>query len=145
MKCFKIPDGVSVGHVPDTCAGGSPNPSGCFLEEDTVVNNNLGTQCKRLKGKCYRTISFVFGEKVDGEFVVDGTCTIDCPASDSDEVDGLLDKLIKRKKKFEECICQFAIDNRDIDDVEDILPTEFKNYIDVCLKGIIPRKVEVDD
>ena len=64
-KICKAPNGKHNGHTPDACAGGAPNPAGCYLVMDSACNQSMGGQCGNSElpyTRCWNTITFEFWE-----------------------------------------------------------------------------------
>ncbi len=114
------------------------------MQQCGTVNTNLGSQCGRNDGVCYRTIELVVGEVVSGEFVEDETCKIVCPATDSEETLELIEEMEENKEKWNMKFCEHVVANQG-KTLANITPAVFKNYITACAKGILPVKVSVGE
>ena len=110
------------------------------------VNKNLGSQCGRNDGLCYRTIEFQVGTWDGTTFTEDVNCRFDCPATDSQETLDLIDAMECRKAKWDYQYCLLLVANSG-KPKDEITPAKFKNYICACRDNILvddvmPIKIE---
>lgn len=132
-------DGKQNGHLPDTCAGGAPDPGPIFYPQCSTVNGNLGSQCSRHKDVCYSKIEYKVMKKVGSKFEVDEECMkklaeakvdLTCKAELTEEQKKKLDDL---KKKWNTKFCEYVEANKGKAD-KDLSPVEYKNYVLNCGK-----------